>query len=413
MVLFVPISPEVPQRLKPRWWPGLLFMLLLAIAQIFCVKTVNDDLDFIDSYVKAMEAKKETKPDDAVLKLRPLLRISPARADWDIQRLLLANFVHGSVPHLLVNLVGAMAGALLCSTFLPFWGLLIIYMLGGSLGLWASLFITPLGSEYIPHVGSSAGIFALMGSYYVFNFRYRTRYFFWFPTQRRQLALKTSWFFFIDVILIEILLSVGQVFPNRIDTTDHVAHVVGFLSGVVLAIALRQLLRWPAWIHTQLEWHQFRAFGTSRCNLGHYLTILELNPCNDQAKLFALHEFANLNAEDKPRFTPKLFSFLSPTFIRLEPAQVSEAVRICMENFIPLPKQWLKRLPYDSFIRLLRELHPQFSKDQLESFFSQFTEAQPQKTGVAGKLELLQKRIILQDDSEVEDSNQIQKGIVN
>src|SRR5438105_102356 len=121
MILLVPTSPEVPKARAPRLWPGLVLMLILGITYLEARDTLEADYDYLNdlsSFVQTNDRGEAelTKEGNKYLKQRPLLRITPSTGDWDIRRLFYANFIHGSVPHLLFNLIGAFAGARLCAT---------------------------------------------------------------------------------------------------------------------------------------------------------------------------------------------------------------------------------------------------------------------------------------------------------
>lgn len=272
MILLVPVSPEVPEKHTPRIWPSLVFMLLFGLVFIRVQPIVDADSRFTDSLQDMVETDENgearLRPEGQILlHERPLMAIAPARGDWSVEKLIYANFIHGGTTHLLLNWVGVFAGARLCTTFLPFLATFAIFILGGSLGLLASILCSSELSAYIPHVGASAGIFALMGTYYAFNFKFRTRYFFWFPNRHGNINLKTSWFFFVDVILMELLLSTAQLLPQRVDSVDHIAHVAGFASGLVLAFLLRLLERWPSFLQTRPEflyWNSSRHRGSMK-----------------------------------------------------------------------------------------------------------------------------------------------------
>lgn len=405
MILLVPVTPEVPKARAPRLWPGLVLVLILGIAYLEMTDVLEADSEYLNhlsSWVKMGPDGEAVLSEEgqAYLKLRPLLRVAPARGDWDIPRLFYANFLHGGPAHLLFNLIGAFAGARICATFLPFGVLMLIYVIGGSCGLLASMVLTTQISDFIPHLGSSAGIFALMGTYYMYNFRYRTKYFFWFPSRRGMIALKTSWFFFLDVILLEILLSAAQLFPGRLDIIDHIAHVVGFSSGVFLAIVLRAVLGWPRFLQTRAEfiyWKKLlrpRYFDPVVTPFLKWLELLSLNAYNDQIKF----RLCRLIYTNSPKIDDggigQAFQYLSPTFIRLHTDVAGAVVLELLSKGRTLPVEWLKKTPYDSIIRLARVLaKPNEEQHLLFQFVSQYRRAHPEGGDIERKLELLMQKL--------------------
>lgn len=401
MVLLVPISPEVPRQHVPRLWPALIMMLFLGVSFHFARAIIDADLDYVGQMAQYMIQDESgntqlTVDGQLYLSKRPLLMLASSKGDWGVDRLILSNFVHGSLGHLLLNLIGVFAGARICATYLSFLAVLSVFLLGGSLGLAASIFLSSEISPYIPHVGASGGIFALMGCYYVFNFRYRTRYFFWFPSRQGLISLRTSWFFFVDVVLLELILTAAQLLPHRIDTVDHIAHVVGFLSGLTLAVILRTLMGWPSFIQTRLEYSRWRLMRKSKSPellvtaLETWLSLLKINPYNDSAKV-RLCELYSKHASAFPIDTAdRVFEFLSPTFVRLHPTSVVESIASALKSYPDLPRHWLSQMPYDSIIRIAQAMA--LAPAQQAAIFplvSQYRLAHPEGGDVERKLELL------------------------
>jgi membrane associated rhomboid family serine protease len=400
MILLVPISPEVPKVHRPRLWPALIMVLTMGLIYLRVYDIIQKDTLYVENISQMLESDPRLSP-DAYLKTRPLLKVAPAKADWNVKRLILANFIHGNTVHLLLNLVGVFAGVRICTTFLPFLATVAIFLLGGSLGLATSLFITEQFSPYIPHVGASAGIFALMGTYYVYNFRFRTTYFFWFPTRRGLISLRTSWFFFMDVLLLELVLSTAQLFPERLDSVDHIAHVSGFLSGALLAVVLRALQKWPSFLQTRgefLYWTQLlrpkilqspvgqQGSQVVRAYMG-WIELLNMNRYNDQLKLRICAILRKHPGKFSNSEIAEGLKFLNPTFIRLHPAEMGECIRSLLKNDKPLPQRWLQRTPYDTLIRIAKQLtHPVEEQMLLYKLFVDYRKAQPNRPEVEKKL---------------------------
>jgi membrane associated rhomboid family serine protease len=405
VILLVPITPEVPKQHVPDLWPALLLLLLLGTGFMLGLERTSNDFEYVNSLktflVPDADGRAQLTPEaQAFLKKRPLLVIAPAKGDWDFARLIYANFLHGSVPHLVLNWVGVFAGARICTTFIPFLCTFSIFILGGSLGLLTSMWLSTEASAFIPHIGASGGIFALMGTYYVYNFRFRTRYWFWLPSRHGTINLKTSWFFFVDVILLELILSTGQFLPERVDSVDHLAHVVGFASGVVLALGLRFFQRWPSFLQTRAEflaWEKltqpteedmlqkaFRSWGE----------LLLINPYNDQIKmhlcrLIAKHpkSFSALQLEDA-------FRYFSPTFVRLQTDAPAQAIAGLLSESISPPRSWLATIPYDSIIRLAQAMarSPENQVFLIE-LVAAYRRTHPEGGNTERKLELLMSKL--------------------
>jgi hypothetical protein len=256
-------------------------------------------------------------------------------------------------------------------------------------------------SAFVPHIGASAGIFALMGTYYVYNFSYRTKYFFWYPSRRQGLiALRTSWFFFVDVILLEIVLSFAQLLPNHLDSVDHVAHVVGFASGMGLAYLLRFFQKWPAFLQTRGEyiwWNHMerpRDFDPVLSPFYAWLEMLDINPYNDQLKL-KLFEIVYKQSEKLADYHVGIaFKHLTPTFIRLHSAEVGACIQVLLGQGRAIPEDWFVRMPYDSIIKIAKHLALSDDKRHLLlKFVSDYRKAHPEGGDLERKLELLMRKI--------------------
>lgn len=405
MVLLVPVSPEVPKNQVPRLWPGLTLVLTLVVCFTFVHGTIQADLEYVSNMSRFLffdEGGQTQLSEEGHLYLskRPLLMLASSKGDWSWQRLLASNFIHGSIGHLILNMLGIFAGARICSTFLPFGSIFMIFLIGGTLGLFASIRMSTEVSGFIPHVGASGGIFALMGTYYVYNFRFRTRYFFWFPSKQGMISLKTSWFFFVDVLLLEIVLTAAQFLPTRSDTVDHIAHVVGFLTGLTAAYLYRTFIGWEPWLQTRAEFEEWRRVRARKGGdlimeaFRSWCDLLRVNPYNDLVKLrlcdLVAHHGNTLSAQD----LSEAFGFLSPTFLRLQTAAAAECLVHLIEHGVELPRDWLTRTPYDSIIRLAQKMATTPERQRfMYTLVSDYRLAHPEGTGTERKLELLLNKL--------------------
>lgn len=408
MILLVPITPEVPKARAPQLWPGLLLVILLGIAYLETVDMIQRDSDYIDSlqnYLVSDEAAQagdtnfSTQKAGEFLKLRPLLKIAPAKGDWDLRRLLFANFIHGGHLHLFLNLIGVFAGVRICTSFIPFLCSLAIFLIGGSAGLLISILVSKESAMYIPHVGSSGGLFALMGAYYIYNFHYRTKYFFWFPSKRGFVSLKTNWFFFLDVLMVEMVLSLAQLMPDRIDSVDHIAHVVGFATGMSLASFLRFFQRWPVFLQTRgefLYWATLvrpKVFDPVLTPMNTWLELLEINQYNDKIKSKLCKLVAKNSDILGDTDQEKIFKFFSPTFIRLRTGDMKAVVAEILRKGRRLPAKWLGALPYDSVIRVAKALTTQEEQPLILELVNQYQQALPADSEAGRKIELLTRKL--------------------
>ena len=405
MILLVPISPEVPPKRAPKLWQGLVLMLVLSIIYTETEWILKEDLRYIQRvthYLSKEETGKSPPHQDNFLALRPLQKIAPAKASWDFQRLFVANFLHGSTAHLIFNLIGAFASARVCSTFMGLFPLLSIFILGGSIGLLVSILLSTPAGVYIPHIGASAGIFALFGAYYSFNLRFRTRYFFWVPSRSGTIALKTSSFFFFDAILLELILSSVQFLPGRNDSVDHVAHIVGFASGISLSWIYRAVIGWPSFIQTRGEYKYWthkkpetRFQDPILKTLRVYLDLLSINSYNDHIKTRSYWLLIKHKELIPENLVEEAFDLASPTFIRRNTDIVTTLVESRLMIGKELSSKWLKVVPYDSAIRIAHQMSARNPENAsfLLNFISAYRKAHEQDPSIERKLELLTQKL--------------------
>jgi len=407
MILLVPTSPEVPRFHRPTWGVSWIVALLLIVCYVQFYPTVQADQDYIDHFqgLKEDGFLKDSAAEAKYLSERPLLSLTISPKSWSVERAIFSNFIHGGALHLILNLIGVIAGVRICTTFIPFLCTFSIFIVGGTLGLLSSIWITTPGvGDYVPHLGASAGLFALMGTYYVYNFRFRTSYFFWFPSKHGQISLKTSWFFFLDVILLELLLSTAQFLPSSFDGVDHIAHVGGFISGCFLALALRAFQRWPSMLQTRgefLYWTTFlgeklkrSGFDPVQATFVGWMELLKINFFNDQLKSKLARHLANHSASFSDEQIKAAMRFFGPTFIRLFPADMASLIQALNQNKQPLPLEWLKRIPYDNIIGISKILATSKENEgDILALVSSYQRAHQSNKRLSQRLEVLIKQM--------------------
>ncbi|MGC9198780.1 MAG: rhomboid family intramembrane serine protease [Acidobacteriaceae bacterium] len=155
--------------------------------------------------------------------------------------LLTSMFLHASWSHILGNMIFLWAfGPAMEDAMNPF-SFTLFYLLGGLAAMLAQMSATP-GST-VPTLGASGAIAAVMGGFLVTYPRDRIRALFFF-------------FFFIRVTFIPAilligfwflmqLLNVGSVVSVQTGGVAYVAHVAGFLFGVIACSFFRRPQRIP------------------------------------------------------------------------------------------------------------------------------------------------------------------------
>ncbi len=150
--------------------------------------------------------------------------------------LLRAQFLHGGTFHLLGNLLMLIVFGAFVEQALSRWAYLMIYFLGGSIGLALELLL-PVREGHIV-LGASANIAALMGAFYVLFFKYKMRYLFTFMfVYFKTIRLPVAWTIPLFFILGDIIGTLG--YGQSTSGIAHAAHLGGLAMGLGLGYLLR------------------------------------------------------------------------------------------------------------------------------------------------------------------------------
>ena len=192
---------------------------------------------------------------------------------------------HGSLSHLLGNLLAFLIFGIYAEQRTNRLLYLAIILLGGSLGM---IVHTQFFAGYDTiALGASANVSAVMGMFYVFFFHSRMRFLVWLP---RRIYLGSSFFaevrycFPLFFVLADIAGGLDNGFSGlRLANVAHMAHVTGFLLGVLGALAIVNWRRLPKTFIYESELDDLRRLEGIR-SLGMQLAfanrMLERNPEN-------------------------------------------------------------------------------------------------------------------------------------
>lgn len=153
---------------------------------------------------------------------------------------LVSMFLHGSVVHLGGNLLFLWIFGNNVEDRLGRFAFVVFYLAGGLVASAAHVAANPLST--VPVVGASGAIAAVMGAYLV-----------WFPRARvtTLFFFGLVWFWPVQARLLLIAWFVLQFFTDPNSGVAWVAHVAGFVFGVVVGVLLRPkrqpraALPWP------------------------------------------------------------------------------------------------------------------------------------------------------------------------
>jgi hypothetical protein len=201
---------------------------------------------------------------------------------------------------------------------------------------------------------------------------------------------------------LELVLSTGQFLPERVDSVDHLAHVIGFASGVALALMLRFFQRWPGFLQTRAEflyWVQLRrqlVVGEDLIQKGFrcWCELLDINPYNDQVKNHLCRLIAKHPLAWSPEQRERAFAFYSPTYVRLQTEAAAQSIAALLRNAVAPPGSWMLRMPYDSIIRLAQAMaQAPDNQPLLFDLVASYRRAHPEGSNTERKLELLMAKL--------------------
>ena len=158
--------------------------------------------------------------------------LEPGKNVW--LAMVVSMFLHGSLLHIAGNLLFLWVFGNNIEDRLGKLGFALFYLAGGIVATAAHVLVEP--SSTVPLVGASGAIAAVMGAYLV-----------WFPNA---LVRTVVIFFLITIVDVRAKWLLGfwlvlQFFTDPNDGVAWVAHVGGFVFGVVVALALRGLVQRP------------------------------------------------------------------------------------------------------------------------------------------------------------------------
>jgi membrane associated rhomboid family serine protease len=137
----------------------------------------------------------------------------PLVKNGELFRLATANLLHGSVPHILFNLLALLNLGLFLEPLLGRWRFLSLFLVSALAGAASSAFV----GHHVLALGASTGIAGLIGVYVLILWRW--------PHRLPRRPTKWNW----------IWLALSLLYPSLVfDNIDNMAHLGGFLAGFVL-----------------------------------------------------------------------------------------------------------------------------------------------------------------------------------
>ncbi len=144
----------------------------------------------------------------------------PSKISYEPYRLVTAIFLHQDINHIFQNLFALVLFGLILENIIGSCRYFLLFVVGGVVGNVAGVFAYPDSLS----LGASAGIMAVLGTLSVI--RPKTVVYFFGPIP---LILLTGIWIFIDFVSV-----------NANDNIGHVAHLAGFLVGLIYGFVIRK-----------------------------------------------------------------------------------------------------------------------------------------------------------------------------
>ena len=163
-----------------------------------------------------------------------------SKSNINLTSLTKAQFSHGSLAHLGGNLIALIGFGIYVETKIGPLLFLLIYFLGGYLGLGSSSYFF-LKNDVIL-LGSSANIFSIMGTFFVVFFRHYMKFLLFYVFLWKKILLPVKYSFPFFFILLEVT---NQLLGNHHVAND--AHLAGMIVGIIFGalFLIFDPVRWP------------------------------------------------------------------------------------------------------------------------------------------------------------------------
>lgn len=198
----------------------------------------------ITAFLRALDARPETWPNDLkttrefralqsdLLRFRNdliALNLSSGltmRSNASLFKLMQATFTHLNYPHLIGNLLFLIVFGMWVEQRVGFLITFITFFAGSLTGIAIQLSVHPQA----PCTGASAGVSALMGSFFIYFLRAEMRFLFTFAfIYYRKFWLPILWTFPLFFLATDIIAVLGQ---DNFDLVAHAAHLGGLIVGI-------------------------------------------------------------------------------------------------------------------------------------------------------------------------------------
>ena len=210
----------------------LITLYLVILNVFFFYQSQSPNMKYVERMIKMKKEKHLT----SYYKSEGLL----SKNNINLVSLTKAQFSHGSYAHLAGNLLALIGFGIYVETKIGPFLFLVVYFLGGYLGLGSSSYFFLKNDGIL--LGSSASVFSLMGTFFVVFFRHYMKFLLFYIFFWKKILLPVKYSFPFFFILLEVT---NQLVGNQ--HVAHDAHLVGMAFGMLCGILflIFDPVRWP------------------------------------------------------------------------------------------------------------------------------------------------------------------------
>lgn len=267
------------------------FTSLTNLLQSFEQKTMKNDEDLasLKSFEKFKRIKEETEKE-----------IRGIYLDYDIlskstisfYNLVKAMFSHFNFLHLLGNMYilfvfGRYVEARVGSVFY-----LLIYLLGGFVGLGGFLLLWPVHNSYL--LGASANVFCVLGLFYA-SFYDKKMKVLVFYLIGKVTSFPIKYYFLLFYIILELIFMLSPL-----SFVAHGAHVLGFIVGIISGVLWNKYYKLPRnflYLYEKTEWENVSKLPDQKDFFEKSRILLIRNPFNQLVKDEVFNRFLEVEGE--------------------------------------------------------------------------------------------------------------------
>ena len=219
--------------LKPPKFPFITILIILVNTVCYLQQSI-DNKKLEKYYIEAQKGNKKN-----LLKFHKENQLL-TKNNISLETLSKAQFTHANFEHIFGNMLALFLFGIFLEAKIGSLLYLLIYLLGGALGMY--LGVEGSSSELVYHLGASANVYTVIGAFFLLFYRHYMKYF-WsplFPFFGRIIYLPVRYAIPFLMIGLEV---VNQIYASTIGATsgvDHLAHIGGFLAGLMLAYFYKQ-----------------------------------------------------------------------------------------------------------------------------------------------------------------------------